>query len=180
VASNRQRGSPLGFVDPVSSGLAPATSFAANCPRCGRPASQKRRHGPPERRPGIEGRHMDRSVDDLWQLSIVELLAAYDDARRRFVEKKLARDTQRARLEWLRAKAFAVSSGGVSERRYAVEASEDLARKGQELRETTRDLDLLKVDVDIIAMIARLRGASAGLDMKAEEPAEGDDHSESP
>jgi hypothetical protein len=96
------------------------------------------------------------------QLSTVELLAAYDDARRRFAEKKFARDTQRARLEWLRAKAFAASSGGVSERRYAVEASEDMARKGQELREMTRDLDLLKVDVDIIAMIARLRSAPAG------------------
>jgi hypothetical protein len=84
----------------------------------------------------------------------------------------------RARLEWLRAKAFAASSGGVSERRYAVEASEDLARKGQELREMTRDL--LKVDVDIIAMIARLRSASAGPDTKVEETAESDDHSESP
>jgi hypothetical protein len=113
------------------------------------------------------------------QLSTVELLAAYDDARRRFAEKKFARDTQRARLEWLRAKAFAASSGGVSERRYAVEGSEDLARKGQELREMTRDLDLLKVDVDIIAMIARLRSAPAGPDMKVEEPAEGDHHSES-
>jgi hypothetical protein len=59
-----------------------------------------------------------------------------------------------------------------------VEASEDLARKGQELREMTRDL--LKVDVDIIAMIARLRSASAGPDTKVEETAESDDHSESP
>src|SRR5438046_2116119 len=62
----------------------------------------------------------------------------YDDARRRFAEKKFARDTQRARLEWLRAKAFGAATGGVSERRSVVDASEDLARKGQELRELTR------------------------------------------
>jgi len=116
---------------------------------------------------------MGGAVETLWQLSDVELLAAYDDARRRYAERKFARDTQRARLEWLRAKAFAATTGGVSERRSAVDASEDLARKGQEVREMTRDLDLIKVDVDIIAMIARLRGASAATDAKAEEPAEG-------
>jgi hypothetical protein len=118
---------------------------------------------------------MDRSIEALWQLSDIELLAAYDDARRRFAEKKFARDTQRARLEWLRAKAFAGATGGVSERRSAVEASEDLARKGQELREMTRDLDLIKVDVDIIAMIARLRGATPAIEAKAEDPPESED-----
>ena len=35
-----------------------------------------------------------------------------------------------------------------------------MARKGQELREVTRDLDLLKVDVDSIAIVIRFRGAS--------------------
>jgi hypothetical protein len=115
---------------------------------------------------------MSGAVETWWQLSDVELLAAYHDARQRFAEKKFARDTQRARLEWQRAKAFAAAAGGVSERRSAVDASEDLARKGQEVREMTRDLDLLKVDVDIIAMIARLRGAHAAIDTKAEEPAE--------
>jgi len=120
------------------------------------------------------------TVETWWQLSDVALLAAYADARRRFTEKKLARDTQRARLEWLRAKAFAATPGGVSERRSAVDASEDLARKGQEVREMTRDLDLLKVEVDIIAMIARLRGAHAASDAKTEEPAEseGEDRNE--
>jgi len=117
---------------------------------------------------------MSGSVETLWQLSDAELLAAYDAARRRFAESKFARDTQRARLEWLRAKAFTATTGGVSERRYAVEASEDLARKGQELREMTRDLDLLKVDVDIIAMIARLRGAHVAPDARADDPAEGE------
>jgi hypothetical protein len=121
---------------------------------------------------------MGHSIETLWQLPDVELLAAYDDARRRFAEKKFARDTQRARLEWLRAKAFATATGGVSERRSAVDASEDLARKGQELREMTRDLDLVKIDVDVIAMIARLRGAAPTIDAKAEEPSEGEDSHE--
>ena len=121
---------------------------------------------------------MGNSVEALWQLSDVELLAAYADARRRFVEKKFVRDTQRARLEWLKAKAFAASTGGVSERRSAVDSSEDLARRGQEVREMTRDLDLIKVEVDIIAMIARLRGASVAADVKTEEPAEGEDSSD--
>jgi hypothetical protein len=122
---------------------------------------------------------MDEPVKAWWQLSDVELLATYHDARRRFAEKKFARDTQRARLEWLRAKAFVAGTGGVSERKSAIDASEDLARKGQELREMTRDLDLIKVEVDVLAMIARLRGASAGMDTKAEEPVEGEDDNES-
>jgi len=59
-----------------------------------------------------------------------------------------------------------------------VDASEDLARKGQELREMTRDLDLIKIEVDVIAMIARLRGAAVATDAKAEEPSEGEDSNE--
>lgn len=86
------------------------------------------------------------------------LVSAYADARRRFVESKFARDTQRARLEWMKAKAFVNSAGGVTDRRMAVDVSDELARKGQELREMTRELDLLKVDVDVIAMVIRLRG----------------------
>jgi hypothetical protein len=121
---------------------------------------------------------MGGPVEAWWQLSDVELLAAYHDARQRFAEKKFARDTQRARLEWLRARAFAAGTGGVSERRSAIDASEELARKGQELREMTRDLDLIKVDVDLIAMIARLRGAAAATDAKPEELADGEDGSE--
>jgi hypothetical protein len=39
----------------------------------------------------------------------------------------------------------------------------------------TRDLDLIKIDVDVIAMIARLRGAAPAIDAKAEEPSEGED-----
>jgi len=124
------------------------------------------------------GEHAGGPVEAWWQLSDVELLAAYHDARRRFAEKKFARDTQRARLEWLRARAFAAGTGGVTERRSAIDASEELARKGQELREMTRDLDLIKVDVDLISMIARLRGAAAATDAKSEESADGEDGTE--
>lgn len=87
------------------------------------------------------------------------LIGAYADARHRFVEKKLARDTQRARLEWLRAKMFVNTAGGVTERRMAVDVSEELARKGQELREMTRDLDFLRIDVDLIEIVIRSRSA---------------------
>jgi len=107
------------------------------------------------------------------------LIGAYRDARRQFVEKKFARDSQRARLEWQRAKMFVGSVGGVTERKMAIDVSEELARKGQELREMTRDLDLLKVDVDTIAMVARLRGVSAAAATQAEEPAENDPERES-
>ena len=122
---------------------------------------------------------MEDPVKAWWQLSDVELLVAYHDARRRFAEKKFTRDTQRARLEWLRAKAFAAGTGGVSERRSAIDASEDLARKGQELREMTRDLDLIKVEVDVLAMIARLRGAATAIDAKSEETGDGEEGNES-
>ena len=118
---------------------------------------------------------MGLSIEALWKMSDAELVAAYYDARRSYVERKFARDTDRARHEWLRAKAFAASSGGVSERRSAVDASEDLARKGQQLREMTRDLDLLKVDVDVIAMTVRLRGAFAPAEGRNEESGDGDE-----
>ena len=102
---------------------------------------------------------MGASIEDLWSMSEKALVAAYADARRHFAEKKLERDTQRARLDWMRAKMFVNTPGGVTERRMAVDVSEELARKGQEVRETTRDLDLLKTDVDVIETVIRLRGA---------------------
>jgi hypothetical protein len=88
------------------------------------------------------------------------------------VEKKFSRDTQRARLEWIRAKMFIGSSGGVTERNMAIDVSEEIARKGQEVREMTRDLDLLKVDVDIIAIVIRLRGASPPAGTQGEDATE--------
>jgi hypothetical protein len=110
------------------------------------------------------------SIEALSKMSDVELLGAYYEARRQFVEQKFARDTQRARLEWMRAKMFANGYGNVSERNNAVSASDELGRKGQEVREMTRDLDLLKLDVDVIAMMVRLRGASSSIEARTEEP----------
>ena len=115
------------------------------------------------------------SIEALWTMPQSELLAAYYAARREYVERKFTRDSQRARLEWLKAKTFMAGTGGVTERKTAVEASEELGRKGQELREMTRDLDLLKIDFDVIAMIVRLRGAPAGTEAKAEEPSDGEE-----
>jgi hypothetical protein len=112
---------------------------------------------------------MSLSLETLWQVSDVELLAKYYEVRRQHIERKFARDTQRARLDWLKARLFATSSGGVTERKNAVDASEDLARKGQELREMTRDLELLRADVAVIAMMLRLRGAVAPADTRSEE-----------
>ena len=116
------------------------------------------------------------SIEALWTMPERELLAAYHDARREYVERKFTRDSQRARLEWLKAKTFMAGVGGVTERKTAVEASEELGRKGQELREMTRDLDLLKIDFDVIAMIVRLRGAAAPAEARGEEPSDGEDH----
>jgi hypothetical protein len=104
---------------------------------------------------------MTISLEELWSISDRALVAAYAEARRLFIEKKFARDTHRARLEWMRAKAFVNSSGGITERRMAGDVSEELARKGQEVRQMTHELDLLKLDVDLIAIIMRLRGAHA-------------------
>jgi hypothetical protein len=103
---------------------------------------------------------MSVSADALYKMSHAELLAAYIEGRRQFVEKKFTRDTHRARLEWIRAKMFVGSSGGVTERNMAIDVAEEIARKGQELREMTRDLDLLKVDVDTIAIVIRSRGVA--------------------
>jgi hypothetical protein len=112
---------------------------------------------------------MSLSVEALLKMSDTELVGAYYETRGRFVEQKFARDTQRARLDWLRAKAFATSSGGVSERRNAVDLSEELARKGQELREMTRDLDLLRADVDLLLMMVRSRGTLGASDIRPDD-----------
>jgi hypothetical protein len=117
---------------------------------------------------------MTLSIEELWSMPEPALIGTYHGARREFVEKKFARDTQRARLEWMRAKMFVGSSGGVTERKMAVDVSEELARKGQELREMTRDLDLLKVDVDTIAMVIRLRWVSAAAGAQGEDAGDAD------
>jgi hypothetical protein len=122
---------------------------------------------------------MSLSADALYKLSDVELLAAYVEARRQFVEKKFTRDTHRARLEWIKAKMFTGSSGGVTERNMAIDVSEEIARKGQELREMTRDLDLLKIDADVIAIVIRSRNTSAPTGEQREDAREGDPEHES-
>src|ERR1700681_1888599 len=68
---------------------------------------------------------MSPADDVLYKLYDVELLAAYLEARRQFVEKKFTRDTHRARLEWIRAKMVIGSSGGVTERNMAIDVSEE-------------------------------------------------------
>jgi hypothetical protein len=122
---------------------------------------------------------MSLSLETLSKMPDVELLAQYYETRRQHIERKFARDTQRARLDWLKARVFATGSGGVTERKNVVDASEDLARKGQELREMTRDLGLLRADVAVIAMMLRLRGAYAPPDIRAEESSEGEAKEES-
>jgi hypothetical protein len=122
---------------------------------------------------------MSISIDELWSMPVTALVGAYADARRQFVEKKFARDTQRARLEWLRARTFTTTAGGVTERKMAIDASEELGRKGQEVREMTRDLDLLKVDVDVIAAVMRLRGAPALAAVQVEDGTAGEPDPES-
>jgi hypothetical protein len=124
---------------------------------------------------------MSVSLEALAKMSDLELVGAYYEARRQFVEKKFARDTQRARLEWMKAKMFVTGYGGVSERNNAISASEELGRKGQEVREMTRDLDLLRLDVDVIAMVVRLRGTLAAIATTAAgEPAESEEEGERP
>ena len=104
---------------------------------------------------------MSLSLEALWKMSDVELLAAYHEVRRQHVERKFARDTQRARLDWLKARLFATSPGGVTERRNAVDAAEDLARKGQELREMTRDGKLPPEDY-VAGVESRFAGRKTG------------------
>jgi hypothetical protein len=116
---------------------------------------------------------MGVSIEELWVLSESALVGAYADARRRFVDKKFERDTKRARLEWMRAKMFGNVAGGVTERKMAVDVSEELARKGQEVREMTRDLDMLKVDVDVIEMVIGSRGTHGPSVARAEDSSDG-------
>lgn len=103
---------------------------------------------------------MELSVDALWRMPQAQLLSTYREARRLYAEKKFARDTERSRLQWLRARVFVSTRGSVTERLNAVDASEDLARKGQQVREMTCGLDLLKSDIDVVFTTLRLRGVA--------------------
>lgn len=72
----------------------------------------------------------------------------------------------------MRAKLFVSTQGNVTERKAAVDVSEELARKDQEVREMTRDLDMLKIEVDVIDTMIRLRSAHGALPVHIEEAAE--------
>jgi len=117
---------------------------------------------------------MSVSAETLYKMPDVELLNACREAKRLLVEKRFLRDTQRARLTWIKARMFVNGTGGVTERNMAIEVSEEVARKGQELREMTRDLDLLKVDVDLIEAVIRLRSASASTGRHSDDTSDGD------
>ena len=101
---------------------------------------------------------MELNIDTLWAMPEPEMIALYHRLRRAHAEKRCARDTERGRLNWQRARTFLASGGGVSDRQNAVDASEDLAKKGQHVRELTRELDLLKCDIDTVAAAMRMRG----------------------
>jgi hypothetical protein len=112
---------------------------------------------------------MDIPVETLWQISDKQLLLAYHKVRRAYAEQKFARDTERGRLQWQRAHTFVTSKGGVTERTNVVDASEEMAKKGQHVREMTRELDLIKCDVDLVAGILRARGMGALLSPDADD-----------
>jgi hypothetical protein len=116
---------------------------------------------------------MEVSVESLEQLSDAALLDTYHKARRLYAETKFARDTERGRLTWQSARLFVTSKGGITEREKAAEASEELAKKGQHIREITRDLDVLKADVALIYALLRLRGVAlaAKPDTTPDDPA---------
>ncbi len=104
---------------------------------------------------------MELTAETMIQLSDSELLEIYRKSRRLYAEKKFERDTERGRIGWQGARFFVTSKGGVTERQMALEASEDFAKKHQLLRAMTLELDLLKADIDVLAMALRVRGAMA-------------------
>jgi hypothetical protein len=118
---------------------------------------------------------MEISVAALDKLSDTELLGTYHQARRLYAEQKFARDTERGRLTWQSARLFVTTKGGISEREKTAEASEDLAKKGQHIREMTLELDLLKADVALIYAFLRLRGVASGLAPRHDEPGDPSD-----
>ncbi|HJS79577.1 MAG TPA: hypothetical protein VJ748_03060 [Vitreimonas sp.] len=101
---------------------------------------------------------MDISVETLWAMPEPEMIELYHRLRRAYAEKRFARDTERGRLNWQRARTFLAAKGGVSERQNAVDASEELANKGQHVRELTLEHDLIKCDIDAVAAAMRMRG----------------------
>jgi hypothetical protein len=63
----------------------------------------------------------------------------------------------------------------MTERTNAVDSVEDLARKGQHVRELTLEVDLLRSDVDVITACLRLKGVHGFAPNAAEPGQRGDD-----
>jgi hypothetical protein len=104
---------------------------------------------------------MEITAENMVQSSDSELLDIYRKSRRLYAEKKFERDSAYSRLEWQEARLFVSSAGRVADRQAAVKSSEVLAKKGQQIREMTRDLDLLKADLEALRMALTMRGAAA-------------------
>lgn len=104
---------------------------------------------------------MEITAENMVHLSDRELLETYRKSRRLYAEKKFTRDAERARVAWQGARFFITAKGGVTERQMALEASEEFAKKNQQVREMTLDLDLLKVDIDALLLALRLRSATS-------------------
>jgi hypothetical protein len=105
---------------------------------------------------------MEITAENMSRMSDEELLETYRKSRRLYADKKFTRDAERGRIAWQGARFFITAKGGVIERQMALEASEEFAKKNQQIREMTLDLDLLKADIDALSMALRLRGAAAG------------------
>ncbi|GAA0581874.1 hypothetical protein [Rhizomicrobium electricum] len=103
---------------------------------------------------------MEITAEAMIHLPEGELLETYRKSLRLYAEKKFARDTERGRIAWQGARFFVTCKGGVTERQMALEASEDFAKRNQQVREMTLDLDLLKADVDVLALAFRVRGTA--------------------
>lgn len=119
---------------------------------------------------------MEITASDMLVWSDTELLETYRKSRRLYAERKFARDTERGRVAWQGARFFITAKGGVTERQMALEASEDLAKRNQQVRELTLELDLLKADVDALEMAlrnrsAKLRAVDLGTALSQDRPA---------
>lgn len=105
---------------------------------------------------------MEITAENMTCMSDEELLETYRKSRRLYAEKKFARDAERGRVAWQGARFFVTAKGGVTERQMALEASEEFAKKNQQIREMTLDLDLLKADIEALWMALGLRGRVQG------------------
>jgi hypothetical protein len=100
---------------------------------------------------------MSTTIDGAFELPFSELLDTYHKLRRQYVEQKHARDTAEAQLEWQRAHSFNSLTGSVTERRAIVDGDKEFAVQEQKVRDLTKDLDLLKADVDVMLYLLRMR-----------------------